>query len=153
MHGTRWHDSCLWNNSLVHRIVWVVRQCVAVYCSVLYCKEMTHSFTGLCGLYGSVLQRVAVCCNALQCVAMRCGVKKRLTHMCDMPHPYVWHNSFICATWLIHMCDMTHSQEILGRTSCGISEVHIKEYLRCTSISEVHIKEYLRCTWRNIWGP
>jgi len=26
-----------------------------------------------------------------------------------MPHSYVWHDSFICVTWLIHMCDMTHS--------------------------------------------
>jgi len=25
------------------------------------------------------------------------------------PHSYVWHDSFICVTWLIHMCDMTHS--------------------------------------------
>ena len=23
-------------------------------------------------------------------------------------HLYVWHDSFICVTWLIHMCDMTH---------------------------------------------
>ena len=29
--------------------------------------------------------------------------------MCDMTHLYVWHDSFICVTWLIHMCDMTHS--------------------------------------------
>ena len=27
----------------------------------------------------------------------------------DMTHSYVWHDSFICVTWLIHMCDMTHS--------------------------------------------
>jgi len=33
----------------------------------------------------------------------------RLIHMCDMTHSYVWHDSFICVTWLIHMCDMTHS--------------------------------------------
>ena len=26
-----------------------------------------------------------------------------------MTHSYVWHDSFICVTWLIHMCDMTHS--------------------------------------------
>jgi len=38
------------------------------------------------------------------------------THSCDMtPHTcrmtlsYVWHDSFICVTWLIYMCDMTHS--------------------------------------------
>ena len=27
--------------------------------------------------------------------------------MCDMTLSYVWHDSCICATWLIHMCDMT----------------------------------------------
>jgi len=32
-----------------------------------------------------------------------------LIHMCDMTHSYVWHDSFICVTWSIHMCDMTHS--------------------------------------------
>ena len=34
-----------------------------------------------------------------------------MTHpyMCDMNHPYVWHDSFICVTWLIHTCDMTQS--------------------------------------------
>jgi len=31
-----------------------------------------------------------------------------LIHMCDMTHSYVWHDSFICEIWLIHMCDMTH---------------------------------------------
>ena len=29
--------------------------------------------------------------------------------MCDMTHPYVWHDSYICVTWLIHMCDVSHS--------------------------------------------
>jgi len=28
--------------------------------------------------------------------------------MCDMTHPYVRHDSSICATRLIHMCDTTH---------------------------------------------
>jgi len=31
-----------------------------------------------------------------------------LIHVCDMTHPYVWHDSFICVTWLIYMCDLTH---------------------------------------------
>ena len=26
-----------------------------------------------------------------------------------MTHSYVWHDSFLCVTWLIPMCDMTHS--------------------------------------------
>jgi len=29
--------------------------------------------------------------------------------MCYMTHSYVWHDLFICVTWLIHICDMTHS--------------------------------------------
>jgi len=32
-----------------------------------------------------------------------------LIHVCDMTHSYVWHVSFMCATWLIHMCGMSHS--------------------------------------------
>jgi len=30
-------------------------------------------------------------------------------HTCDMTHSYLWHDSFVCVTWLIRMCDMTHS--------------------------------------------
>ena len=28
-----------------------------------------------------------------------------LIHMCDMTRPYVWHDLFICVTWPTHMCD------------------------------------------------
>ena len=35
-------------------------------------------------------------------------------NMCDMTHSYVWHDSFLCVTWLIHMwlihmCSIIHS--------------------------------------------
>ena len=32
-----------------------------------------------------------------------------LIHMCDITHLHVWHESFICVTWLIRMYDMAHS--------------------------------------------
>ena len=32
-----------------------------------------------------------------------------LIHMRDMTHWYVWHDSLICVTWLIRMRDVTHS--------------------------------------------
>jgi len=47
-----------------------------------------------------------------------------LIHMCDMTHSYVWHDSFICVTWLIHMCDMTHSYS-LSATSSAICLIHM----------------------------
>jgi len=30
-------------------------------------------------------------------------------HICYVTHSYVWHDSFICSTWLIHTCDMAQS--------------------------------------------
>ena len=32
-----------------------------------------------------------------------------MLHLCDMTHSYVWHDAFMCVTWLIHMCGTTHS--------------------------------------------
>jgi len=51
--------------------------------------------------------------------------------MCDMTHPYVWHDpfihalrdayvlrdSFICVTWLFHMCYTTHSYPFICVTT------------------------------------
>ena len=31
-----------------------------------------------------------------------------LIHVCDMTHSYVWHNAFMCVTWLVRVRDMTH---------------------------------------------
>jgi len=46
-----------------------------------------------------------------------------LVHMCDMTRSYVWHDSFICVTWLIHV---THSRNpLITRVPwlCWISHV------------------------------
>jgi len=32
-----------------------------------------------------------------------------LIHVCDMTHSCAWHESFMCVTWLAHVCDMTRS--------------------------------------------
>jgi len=48
-----------------------------------------------------------------------------LIHMCDLTHSYVWHDSFICVTWLIHMCDMTHSYVRHDSFICVTWLIHI----------------------------
>jgi len=52
--------------------------------------------------------------------------------MCDMTHSYVWHDSFlyICVTWLIHMCGMTHSWMYV----CHDSFICVTWPLRCIII-------------------
>jgi len=44
--------------------------------------------------------------------------------MCDMTHPYVWHDSSICVTWLIHMCDMTHPYVWHDSSICVTWPIH-----------------------------
>ena len=48
-----------------------------------------------------------------------------LIHMCDMTHSYVWHDTFICVTWLIHICDMTHSYVWHDSFICVTWHIHM----------------------------
>ena len=54
----------------------------------------------------------------------------RLIYMCDMPHLYVWHDSFICVTWVIHMCDMSHSYVWHASFICVTWLIHMCEIQR-----------------------
>jgi len=42
-----------------------------------------------------------------------------------MTHSYIWHDSFICVTWLIHICDMTHSYVQQDLFVCVTWLIHI----------------------------
>ena len=54
-----------------------------------------------------------------------CDVSPLVCHeSCDMTHSYVWHDSFICVTWLIHLCDMTHSYVWHGSFICVAWLIH-----------------------------
>jgi len=63
----------------------LVRQRVAVCCSVLQCVAVCHSVSQCVAVSCSELQWVAVCCNVLQCVALCCIVlqiyRGLLTHI------------------------------------------------------------------------
>jgi len=47
-----------------------------------------------------------------------------MTHTEKVPALYVWHDSFICVTWLIHMRDMTHSYVWHDSFTCVIWLIH-----------------------------
>jgi len=69
-----------------------------VCCNALQCAAMRCS----------VLQCVAVCCNALQCAAMRCSVLQCVAVCCSVAWPtHVWYDSSRCD--YSSMCDMTHT--------------------------------------------
>ena len=48
-----------------------------------------------------------------------------LIHTCDITNAYVRHDSFICVTWLIQMCDMTHSYMWLDLFICVTCLIHM----------------------------
>jgi len=88
-HSYVWHDSFIcvtWRilmSDMTHSYVWP---------DSFHVCDMTHSY-----IWMSLHRRI--CC---------------VTHLCHCMHAIcqqsnVWHDSFICVTWLIHMCDMTHS--------------------------------------------
>ena len=54
-----------------------------------------------------------------------------LVHMCDMNHLYAWHNSFICVTWLIWKWDMTWLIHMGDMTH---SYVWADSFIRVTSL-------------------
>jgi len=65
--------------------------------------------------------------------------------MWDVPHSHVWHDSFMCVTWLMHMRDMTHARVSMralnslsikkGPHSCLICVFGIYEFIYTISIS------------------
>ena len=60
-----------------------------------------------------------------------------------MTHSHVWHDSFICATWLIHMCDMTHSHVWHDSFTCGTWLIHVCDMIH----SRVRHDSFICVTW------
>jgi len=66
-----------------------------------------------------------------------------------MTNPYVtwlilmWHDTFVCVTWLIHMCDMTHSYGWRGSFICVPWRIHTRDMTH----SYVCHDAFIRVTW------
>ena len=83
-HSYVWHDSFIC-------VIWLIHTC-----------DMTHLYVFAASPCCLLNQRCTKNFKKLWCVMSR-------THTHTHTHSCVWHDSFICVTWLIPMCDMTHS--------------------------------------------
>jgi len=96
-----------------------VLQGVARCCKVL---QGVARCCSVCDRINAYMRHASITCESISlivtcvwCVAWLNDVSRnsfrRVTwpiQICMSPS-FVWHDSFICVTWLIHMCDMTHS--------------------------------------------
>jgi len=111
-----WQDSWICGDRLEVRysfisVTWLIRVCGVTHLYVWYRYIYVWHDSSVCGarLFGDSWL-IHMCSMTHSCVAWH-------IHMRDMTHSCVWHDSFICMTWLIHMCsmrlihmrDMTHS--------------------------------------------
>jgi hypothetical protein len=65
------------------------------------------------------------------------------TDLCLCRSSPLWHDSFICATWLIHMCDMTHSHLRHDSFVCVTWLIHMCDISRWSYWHD----SFLRVTW------
>jgi len=72
-----------------------------------------------------------------------------LIPMCDMTHTYVWHDSYICVTWLIHMCDMTHTYVWHDSYMCDMTHTYVwhDSYMCDMTHTYVWHDSYICVTW------
>ena len=91
-HSYGWYDALMCMTWLTRVWAWLTHMCDMAYS----CVSMTHSYVWM-----------AHWCMSLS--SWFVWMAHWLTHMCDMTHSHVWHDSLICVAWLTHMCDVTHS--------------------------------------------
>ena len=56
-----------------------------------------------CWLWKEWVRGLEICLLSSHYTAL---ISFQFVHTCGMSYAYVWHNSFMCVTWLFHMCGM-----------------------------------------------
>jgi len=64
-------------------------------------------------------------------------------------HSYVWHDSFICVTWLIHVCDLTHSCVWLDSFICRLQQDAYRNFLLFNK-NKIRYVPYCRRTYESV---
>jgi len=99
-----------------------MHRCICMW-DLIHMWDMTHSYVGqdsiICGAWLIHMWHASIymylgpdsfMCGRDACTNMNTWNEAvSWIHSRDMTHSYVWHDAFICWTWLIHMWDIIHS--------------------------------------------
>ena len=95
--------------------------------------DMTHGW--ICG----------TCCDSFICFGLG-----------DMTHgwicgTHVWHDSFICVTWLIHMCDVSEIPWLIH--TCNVSQIRMSHvtYAKTSTCTEFVRVNMWHDSWMDMW--
>jgi len=134
-HGNKSRDTV--SRDLFTRVTWLIRMC-----------DMTH----LCVwrdtfIYVILLIHVCVTLYIYMCDVTLSYMSRdsftrvaRLTRMRDMTHSRVWHDTFICETWLIHACDVIHSCVTWLICMCDVTDSNVWRIM-CYYVTHSHMCE------------
>jgi len=90
---------------------------------LIYMCDMTRSF-GWQGSYTALHMQDVASCVVRECIIAP-AAQAQWQCRCDITHSYVWHDSFICVTWLIYMFDMTHLHAWHDSFTCVTWLIHM----------------------------
>jgi len=117
-----WHDAFICMTWLIHVMMY---SCVKHVCDMAHsyvwhphsCAWHPHSYVW----HDSFIYEACMCVCVCVCVCV-CAprVDRHATILIC-----VWHDSFVCVTWLIHMCDMTHLYVWHDSSICVTRRIHM----------------------------
>jgi len=89
---------------------------IEICCLIYWIRKRSSTFVQTIGTtFGSFCDEYARVVSRRRMMNITCYVwhdSYELERSNMLKHFDVWHDSFMCVTWLTHMCDMTHSEAI-----------------------------------------
>ena len=119
--------------------------CIHVYKYIFLFRTMTRVTIALGGGDSEMQYQTSRSCKQRQNPEV-----PKLRKTCDVTRWYVWHDSFIRATWLIDMCDMTHWYVWHDSLICVTWLIHMWHTSAKSRGTEVEVREKLRSETN--WG-
>jgi len=104
------HDLCIgvtWNNHVCEMTcIVIIYRCNMIPSCVRH--DLFIGATWLIHVCAMTTHELLIKTSVQVCVRHGSRICARPIHVCDTTRSYVWHDSFICVTWLVHVSDMTN---------------------------------------------